>query len=46
MIPKNIRQEHVIQAEIRDWTYVEDIGNGLLAIRAVEEAIGESINLG
>jgi UDP-glucose 4-epimerase len=32
--------------ETRDWTYVGDIINGLLAMGVREEAIGESINLG
>jgi UDP-glucose 4-epimerase len=32
--------------ETRDWTYVDDIVNGLLAMGVVEEAIGEAINLG
>lgn len=32
--------------ETRDWTYVEDIVNGLLAMGIEEEAIGEAINLG
>jgi len=32
--------------ETRDWTYVGDIINGLLAMGIREEAIGESINLG
>ena len=32
--------------ETRDWTYVEDIINGLLAMGLEEKAIGESINLG
>jgi UDP-glucose 4-epimerase len=32
--------------ETRDWTYVEDIVNGLLAMGVVDEAIGEAINLG
>lgn len=32
--------------ETRDWTYVGDIVNGLLAMAYYEEAIGESINLG
>lgn len=32
--------------ETRDWTYVEDIISGLLAMGIREEAIGESINLG
>lgn len=32
--------------ETRDWTYVDDIINGLLAMGIKEEAIGESINLG
>lgn len=33
-------------SETRDWTYVEDIVNGLMAMGLVEEAIGEAINLG
>lgn len=33
-------------SETRDWTYVEDIVNGLLAMGIREEAIGEAINLG
>jgi nucleoside-diphosphate-sugar epimerase len=32
--------------ETRDWTYVEDIVDGLLAMGIVENAIGEAINLG
>jgi UDP-glucose 4-epimerase len=32
--------------ETRDWTYVEDIVDGLLAMGLVKEAIGEAINLG
>ncbi|KAF5028184.1 UDP-glucose 4-epimerase [anaerobic digester metagenome] len=32
--------------ETRDWTYVEDIVSGLLAMGVVEEAVGEAINLG
>lgn len=32
--------------ETRDWTYVDDIVNGLMAMGIVEEAIGEAINLG
>ena len=32
--------------ETRDWTYVDDIVNGLLAMGIREEAIGEAINLG
>jgi UDP-glucose 4-epimerase len=32
--------------ETRDWTYVEDIVNGLLSMGVVEDAIGEAINLG
>jgi nucleoside-diphosphate-sugar epimerase len=31
--------------ETRDWTYVEDIVNGLVKLGAVEEAIGDSFNL-
>lgn len=33
-------------SETRDWTYVEDIVNGLLAMGLEEEVIGEAINLG
>jgi len=33
-------------AETRDWTYVADIVNGLLAAGVREEALGEAINLG
>lgn len=33
-------------SETRDWTYVDDIVNGLLAMGIKEEAIGEAINLG
>ena len=33
-------------SETRDWTYVEDIVNGLLAMGIEEAAIGEAINLG
>ncbi|MCL0058174.1 NAD-dependent epimerase/dehydratase family protein [Dehalococcoidia bacterium] len=32
--------------ETRDWTYVDDIVNGLLAMGLKEEAVGEAINLG
>jgi len=32
--------------ETRDWTYVDDIVNGLLAMGLRNEAIGEAINLG
>ena len=32
--------------ETRDWTYVEDIIDGLLAMGIREEAVGEAINLG
>jgi nucleoside-diphosphate-sugar epimerase len=32
--------------ETRDWTYVDDIINGLLAMGVREEAIGQAINLG
>lgn len=32
--------------ETRDWTYVDDILNGLLAMGINEEAIGEAFNLG
>jgi len=32
--------------ETRDWTYVGDIVNGLLAMGVKEEAIGEAFNLG
>lgn len=33
-------------SETRDWTYVDDIVNGLLAMGIIEEAVGEAINLG
>ncbi|MDL2247075.1 NAD-dependent epimerase/dehydratase family protein, partial [Methanobrevibacter sp. OttesenSCG-928-K11] len=33
-------------SETRDWTFVEDIVNGLVAMGIEEEAIGEAINLG
>jgi len=33
-------------SETRDWTYVDDIVNGLLAMGIRKEAIGEAINLG
>lgn len=33
-------------SETRDWTFVEDICNGLVAMGIEEEAIGEAINLG
>ena len=33
-------------SETRDWTYVEDIVNGLIAMGIEERAIGEAINLG
>jgi len=33
-------------SETRDWTYVEDIVNGLVAMGIEEAAIGEAINLG
>jgi UDP-glucose 4-epimerase len=33
-------------SETRDWTFVEDIVNGLLAMGIEENAIGEAINLG
>jgi len=33
-------------SETRDWTYVDDIVNGLLAMGVREEAVGEAINLG
>lgn len=33
-------------SETRDWTYVSDITNGLLAMGLVKDAIGEAINLG
>jgi len=33
-------------SETRDWTYVDDIIGGLLAMGVREEAIGEAINLG
>jgi nucleoside-diphosphate-sugar epimerase len=32
--------------ETRDWTYVDDIIDGLLAMGIKEEAVGEAINLG
>lgn len=32
--------------ETRDWTYVDDIVNGLLQMGIREEAVGEAINLG
>lgn len=32
--------------ETRDWTYVDDIVNGLMAMGIVEQAVGEAINLG
>ena len=32
--------------ESRDWTYVDDIVSGLLAMGVNEEAVGEAINLG
>jgi nucleoside-diphosphate-sugar epimerase len=32
--------------ETRDWTYVDDIINGLLAMGIRKEAVGEAINLG
>ena len=32
--------------ETRDWTYVDDIINGLLAMGIKKEAVGEAINLG
>ena len=32
--------------ETRDWTYVDDIINGLLAMGVKEAAVGEAINLG
>ena len=32
--------------ETRDWTYVDDIMDGLLAMGLKEEAVGEAINLG
>ena len=32
--------------ETRDWTYVDDIISGLLAMGIKEEAIGEAFNLG
>jgi nucleoside-diphosphate-sugar epimerase len=33
-------------SETRDWTYVEDIVNGLIAMGVEESAVGEAINLG
>ena len=32
--------------ETRDWTYVDDVLNGLLAMGLRDEAVGEAINLG
>ena len=32
--------------ETRDWTYVDDIIDGLLSMGIKEEAVGEAINLG
>ena len=32
--------------ETRDWTYVDDIIDGLLAMGLKEEVVGEAINLG
>lgn len=32
--------------ETRDWTYVDDVINGLLAMGIRDEAIGEAVNLG
>ena len=32
--------------ETRDWTYVDDVVNGLLAMGVRDEALGEAINLG
>ena len=32
--------------DTRDWTYIDDIVNGLLAMGIKQEAIGEAINLG
>lgn len=32
--------------ETRDWTYVDDIVNGLMAMGTCKEAVGEAINLG
>ena len=32
--------------ETRDWTYVDDIIDGLLAMGIKEEAVGEALNLG
>lgn len=32
--------------ETRDWTFVDDIVDGLLAMGVVEDAVGEAINLG
>lgn len=32
--------------ETRDWTFVDDIVNGLMAMGIVEDAVGEAINLG
>jgi nucleoside-diphosphate-sugar epimerase len=33
-------------SETRDWTFVDDIVNGLLSMGLAEEAVGEAINLG
>lgn len=33
-------------SETRDWTYVDDVVTGLMAMGLVEEAVGEAINLG
>ncbi|EKQ54493.1 MAG: nucleoside-diphosphate-sugar epimerase [Methanobacterium sp. Maddingley MBC34] len=33
-------------SETRDWTFVDDIVDGLLAMGLTEEAVGEAINLG
>jgi UDP-glucose 4-epimerase len=33
-------------SETRDWTYVDDIVDGLMRMGVIEEAIGEAINLG
>lgn len=33
-------------SETRDWTYVDDITNGLLMMGVKDEAVGEAINLG
>ena len=37
---------HKKGTETRDWTYVDDIIDGLLAMGIKEEAVGGAINLG